>query len=60
VTTRSVIVACGEHGPMVRDEPRYAWECPDPACGASLPDAEVYRLASAAPAGSPDPVPIVV
>jgi hypothetical protein len=60
VTVRSVVVACGEHGPMVRDVPRSAWECPVEGCRAHLPDTEVYRLAAAAPADGPDPVPIVV
>jgi hypothetical protein len=60
MTTRSVIVACGEHGPMLRDEPRIAWYCPFEGCRAHLPDEDVYRLAAAAPEGSPDPLPIVV
>jgi len=60
MTVRGVTVDCAEHGPMTRDEPRFAWECPDPACRARIPDGEVYRLVSAAPADGPDPVPIVV
>jgi hypothetical protein len=37
-----------------------AWHCPEPACKAQLPDAEVYRLLAGAPDSPPDPVPIVV
>ena len=45
---------------MDRDEPRMAWTCPDGRCRAWLPDEEVFRLVTAAPAGSPDPLPLVV
>lgn len=60
MSTRSFTVACDDHGEMTRDEPRMAWRCPEPACKAHLPDAEVYRLLAGAPDGPPDPVPIVV
>lgn len=60
MTARGFTVACDEHGQMARDEPHLEWVCPDASCGAWLPDAEVYRLVTAAPDDSPDPVPIVV
>ena len=60
VAARNFTVACAEHGPMVRDEARKTWECPDGDCKARLPDEEVYRLKRAAPDDSPDPLPIVV
>lgn len=60
MTARTFTVSCADHGEMSRDEPRGAWECPDGGCSARLPDSEVYRLVTGAPAGSPGPVPIVV
>lgn len=60
MTTRTYTVTCDEHGEMTRDELRRAWECLTDGCGAWLPDEEIYRLVTAVPAGSPDPVPIVV
>jgi hypothetical protein len=60
VAARNFTVVCAEHGPMVRDQPRHAWTCPDGDCRAWLPDEEVCRLKMAAPDDSPDPLPIVV
>lgn len=60
MSTRDFTVTCGNHGEMTRDVAFEGWTCPDPACGAWLPDSEVHRLVSAAPDSSPDPVPIVV
>jgi hypothetical protein len=60
VSARRYAVACDEHGEMTRDEARLAWACPDAECPAWLPDEQVYRLVSAAPADGPDPVSIVV
>jgi hypothetical protein len=60
MTARNFTVECADHGEMRRDEPFEGWTCPDRSCGAWLPDTEVYRLVTAAPGDSPDPVPIVV
>jgi hypothetical protein len=59
-TVRGYTVDCAEHGAMARDEPRKTWKCPDRDCRAWLPDTEVYRLMSAAPDDTPDPMQIVV
>ena len=58
MAARAFTVSCAEHGEMARDEPRCGWACPD--CRAWLPDEDVHRLVLAAPAGSPDPLPLVV
>lgn len=60
MSTRAFTVECGGHGEMERNEAFEGWTCPDPDCGAWLPDSEVRRLVSGTPDSSPDPVPIVV
>lgn len=57
---RRYTVECAEHGPMERDQVRFGWLCTTGSCGAWLPDEEVRRLVTGAPADSPDPVPLVV
>jgi hypothetical protein len=58
MTARGFTVRCADHGNMLRDEVFDGWACPDPACGAWLPDTEVHRRVTSAPE-SADPVPVV-
>jgi hypothetical protein len=59
VLDRPLEVSCDEHGPMVRDDIRSAWYCPQ-QCGAWLPDEEAVRLAAGAPADMPGALQITV
>lgn len=58
MAARAFTVSCAGHGEMARDIPRCGWVCA--GCKAWLTDEEVSRLVLAAPAGSPDPIPLVV
>jgi hypothetical protein len=60
VTARDFTVECAVHGEMTHDSSFMGWACTDARCGAWLPDSEVRRLVTGAPASSPDPVPLVV
>ena len=60
MAARAYTVSCAEHGAMERDFPRCGWKCSSEGCGAWLPDEEVRRLVTRAPADSPDPLPLVV
>ena len=58
MASRAFTVECADHGTMPRDEPLAGYFCM--ACGRFLPYEEVFRLVTAAPAESGDPVPLVV
>jgi len=60
VAVKRYTVECAEHGPMERDQVRFGWLCTAGNCRAALPDEEVIRLVTAAPADAPDPLPLVV
>ena len=52
-------VECASHGEMRHNCEALAWVCPKWGCPALLPDADVYRLVTAAPRTG-QPVPLVV